>query len=295
MLSSRHSFRLVSYREIEKVSSDLVLEKTYQNGEINQVSDVENNDVEIDAKKRSFLKMLGVVGVGAIATSLVPKRADALVFGSTPTSNTVGVKNAANVRVNPALEDGGNLASIKTNTDNLAGIKTDTANLVNIETNTDNLSAIKTAVESSVTTEGFIKTNTDTLVTNSNKFTFESGSLKVVSSSGSGGYEIVGIKDSLDTRINPVQDDTVILLRRMVKIMESQATVDAANRQRITIDAMGALTSMPVTIGAGAAAIGSVVFGATASVNIAGQNQQMYQDPARNAFANGIRQNLIFS
>jgi hypothetical protein len=81
----------------------------------------------------------------------------------------------------------------------------------------------------------------------------------------------------------------------MVKIMESQATVDAANRQRITIDAMGALTSMPVTIGAGAAAIGSVVFGATASVNIAGQNQQMYQDPARNAFANGIRQNLIFS
>jgi hypothetical protein len=29
-------------------------------------------------------------------------------------------------------------------------------------------------------------------------------------------------------------------------------------------------------------------------VTLAGQNQQMFQDVARNAYANGIRQNLIF-
>jgi hypothetical protein len=84
--------------------------------------------------------------------------------------------------------------------------------------------------------------------------------------------------------------------------MESQAVVDSGNRQRITLDSIGTntavTTTVPVsgtvtatvagaTLAAGSATIGSVL--------IAGQNQQMFQDVARNTYANGIRQNLIFS
>ena len=76
-------------------------------------------EVAAENKKREFLKIAGVVGLGAAATFLGAKKAEALVFGSTPASNVVGVKDAANARINPAKEDG-NLATIKTNTDGLA-------------------------------------------------------------------------------------------------------------------------------------------------------------------------------
>jgi hypothetical protein len=71
-----------------------------------------------DDKKRTFLKVAGVAGAGLIASQLVPKKADALILGSTPSSSVVGVKDAGNTRINPAKEDG-NLATIKTNTDTL--------------------------------------------------------------------------------------------------------------------------------------------------------------------------------
>jgi hypothetical protein len=89
----------------------------------------------------------------------------------------------------------------------------------------------------------------------------------------------------------------------MVKIMESQATVDSGNRQRITLDSLGTgtaiTTTVPisgaVTITSGTVTTVSTVTNVSAVGTIAGQNQQMYQDVARNAYANGIRQNLIFS
>lgn len=55
-----------------------------------------------DNKKRLFLKFLGVAGLGLVGSMLLPKRADAYVFGSTPTSNVVGVKNESDLRINPA-------------------------------------------------------------------------------------------------------------------------------------------------------------------------------------------------
>lgn len=59
----------------------------------------------VDDKKRSFLKLAGVIGAGALAVSLIPKKAEALVFGGTPSANVVGVKNASNSRINPATDE----------------------------------------------------------------------------------------------------------------------------------------------------------------------------------------------
>lgn len=61
--------------------------------------------VQENTKKRLFLKLLGVAGLGFVGTLVFPKRADAYVFGSTPSSNVVGVKNVANAKINPATED----------------------------------------------------------------------------------------------------------------------------------------------------------------------------------------------
>lgn len=58
-----------------------------------------------DSSRRLFLKVLGVAGLGFLGTALLPKRASALVFGGTPASNVVGVKSAANARINPATEE----------------------------------------------------------------------------------------------------------------------------------------------------------------------------------------------
>lgn len=58
-----------------------------------------------DQQKRVFLRALGVFVLGIFATTLFPKKADALVMGSAPSSSVVGVKNAANARVSPATEE----------------------------------------------------------------------------------------------------------------------------------------------------------------------------------------------
>jgi hypothetical protein len=52
-----------------------------------------------------FLKALGGAVVALAASAALPRKADALVFGSTPASNVVGVKNASNARINPATNE----------------------------------------------------------------------------------------------------------------------------------------------------------------------------------------------
>lgn len=58
-----------------------------------------------DEKKRIFLKLLTVAGMGMIGSFLWPKKADAYVFGSTPSANVVGVKDTSNNKINPATEE----------------------------------------------------------------------------------------------------------------------------------------------------------------------------------------------
>lgn len=58
-----------------------------------------------DEGKRNFLKVAGVVGAGIIASQVSPKKAHALIMGSSPTTGVVGVKDSTNVRINPATEE----------------------------------------------------------------------------------------------------------------------------------------------------------------------------------------------
>ena len=80
-------------------------------------------------------------------------------------------------------------------------------------------------------------------------------------------------------------DDTIVLLRRIVKLLESNAVVDVANRQKIIIDG---------PLPAGANTIGSVTIAATAVTTVAGYNQKQFIDVARAAYGT-LRQQLIFT
>lgn len=89
-------------------------------------------------------------------------------------------------------------------------------------------------------------------------------------------------------------DDQITLLRRILKLMESQAATDAQQRQRVAID---------FALPAGTNSIGNVTTVTTVTTvssvtNIAavnGWNQQMFVDPARTAYNTGIRAQLTFS
>lgn len=253
MIPSKYSFKLLSKAEVNKIS---LLLKT----KINQSSKLKQDSLKVDEgeardKKRTFLKLAGVVGLGAVASLLLPKKAEALVFGSAPTSNVVGSKDASNVRINPAKEDG-NLASIKTNTNPLvvAGgggyIRQDSTDTIAKESG-GNLAAIKT---------------------NLDKFTFDTNNSL-----------IAGLKDTNNTQINPAQDDSIILLRRIVKLMESQAVVDANMRQRVVIDA-GSLTTAGTI---------STVSTLTTLNQLAGVDSRwQIIDWSRQAYNSGMRSNL---
>jgi hypothetical protein len=290
MLNSKHSFKFISRKKITALKDENVVLAVAE-----PVLDTKKEKNAVDANRRMFLKIAGITGLGVAASAFFPKQANAYVAGSTPTSNVVGAKDASNVRINPAKEDG-NLATIKTNTDPFVAsgaggyIRQDSTDTIAKETG-GNLATIATNIPAKG--QAVMAGSTPVVIASDQAAIPVTGSFSIAS---------VGINDSKDNRINPAQDDSVILLRRIVKLMESQAVVDSGNRQRITLDSIGTntavTTTVPVsgtvtatvagaTLAAGSATIGSVL--------IAGQNQQMFQDVARNTYANGIRQNLIFS
>ena len=58
-----------------------------------------------DQSKRNFLKAASIAGAGIIVSQLSPKKAQALIMGSSPTTGVVGVKDSTNARINPATEE----------------------------------------------------------------------------------------------------------------------------------------------------------------------------------------------
>lgn len=85
----------------------------------------------------------------------------------------------------------------------------------------------------------------------------------------------------------PATDEALVLLRRIAQSLIPLATQDANQRQRVTVDAL-----------AGGLTLGTVSTVSTVSnvATLAGVDPRyQFIDAARNAYANGIRQNLIFS
>lgn len=81
-------------------------------------------------------------------------------------------------------------------------------------------------------------------------------------------------------------DDTILLLRRILKIAESLSNVDAGGRQRIVLDSIAAgLTLAAVTTVSTVSNVGT----------ISGVDHRQFIDQSRIAYNTGIRQNLIFS
>ena len=107
----------------------------------------------------------------------------------------------------------------------------------------------------------------------------------------------------------PASEDSHTLLRRLVKLLESSAVVDVANRQRIAVE-----TIAGTTLGASVTGLSSGAGVATTNYPTAAAPQnyastsywlpvwtgpvdQRYQiiDAARTSYATGIRANLAFS
>lgn len=95
-----------------------------------------------------------------------------------------------------------------------------------------------------------------------------------------------------DTEFVPASDDSLILLRRIVQLLSPLATQDGNQRQRVTIDAItSGLTLSTITTVSTVSTVSTVT-----NIGAFGGVDPRYQfiDAARNAYANGIRQNLIF-
>jgi hypothetical protein len=119
------------------------------------------------------------------------------------------------------------------------------------------------------------------------------------------------ILNASGTTINPATDETVLLLRRMVQLLTPIATQDTNQRQRISLDAapvavtvaQSTATQLNANVSqATASNLNATVVQATAAnlntnIGSIGSVDPRFQfvDTARNAFANGIRQNLNFS
>lgn len=116
------------------------------------------------------------------------------------------------------------------------------------------------------------------------------------------------IANSANAVIDPASEESVILLRRIVKLLEVSSTSDFRLRQKVVLEAIGTNTGVPTeinatlpvttTLPAATTNIGQVVVGfggqATAAANIIDSRFSMI-DTARNAYALGIRSNLIWS
>ena len=295
LLPMKYSFRLTTKRSIERSIA--------REARIAASPDkiVEVDGVSIDTDRRAFLKLAGIAGLGVVASQMLPGKASAYVMGSTPTSNVVGVKDSSNTRIDPAKE-GGNLATIATNTTKIGTLTFDGSNNLLVNAATGFSSQLENA-SGTIINPAKEDGNLATVATNTaniGNMTFSGGAL--VTTSSGGGASIVGVKDVMSIQINPASDDSILYLRRLVKLMESQATVDTANRQKITIDSItGSLTLSTITTVSTVTAVTGITNALPAGTNALGSvtgigsldARQWYQDVAHTAYATATRMNLV--
>lgn len=96
-------------------------------------------------------------------------------------------------------------------------------------------------------------------------------------------FEKANSVDAKGNIINPAQDEQIMLLRRIAKVLESTAATDSAMRQRITVDSVTSGTTIGLVSGTG--------------VNIgtlANMDNRQFIDISRNTYANCIRNKITF-
>jgi hypothetical protein len=102
------------------------------------------------------------------------------------------------------------------------------------------------------------------------------------------------ITNEKDVVVNPASEESIVLLRRIAKTLESQAAADPQQRQRVVLDATATVAIAATQTLTTVTTVGTV----TSMTNLAslnGWNQQMFADPARHAYNSGIRSQLTFS
>jgi hypothetical protein len=75
-------------------------------------------------------------------------------------------------------------------------------------------------------------------------------------------------------------EESLVLLRRIAKLLESNSTVDSANRQKVAIEGTSTITTVSTLSNIS---------------NIANMDQRQFIDISRNTYANCIRSKLNFS
>ncbi len=210
-----------------------------------------------DQRRRLFLKALGVIGLGAVGATMFPRRAKALAFGGAPVANKVRLMDSNNNQINPATD--ATLATVKTNFDNLktktSDIITNTANII---TNVANIPALSHYGSMASSTPVTIADDQTTVPVH--------------------GYGIF-----TPATLTATDDDSLWYLRKITKQLESLNTIDSTGkRKRVVVDSSTDMDLATATTGG-------------VQTSTAGYGMQMYQDIARNEFANSIRKKLIFS
>ena len=168
-------------------------------------------------------------------------------------------KNLNNAKINPATED--TLVQIKNNT---ADIVTKTATL---ETNTANFA----------TNSASLIGNTTNILPRKQASMANSMSVAIANNQTVNVFGEMKFDTSKTMTANAV--DPLFYLRKIVKQLESRATMDASKRQRIYVDGtsgINILSTTPIT-------------------TIAGYDQKMNQYTARDLYARNIRTRLKFS
>jgi hypothetical protein len=236
----------------------------------NQNKNVSEKPNKVSSAKRSFLKMAGMVGLGVAGSLMLPKKADALVFGSTPASNVVGVKDSANLRIDPAKETGGNLATVKTNTDPLVApaaggyVRQDSTGTIAKETG-GNLAGIRTTTD---------------------KLTFDSSNQLLTAS---------GMSDAGAASIgSAVNDQSIWMLRKIITLLKPLGMTTGSQSNRLSID-VNAITTLPTLGTVTTVTTVTTVSSITNLANIGNVNAfSLMKDTSRNAYANGIRGQISF-
>ncbi len=217
-------------------------------------------------------------------------------------------KNKSGIRINPAKEE--TLASIKSQTDLLTSDLSSDNGVIpnNIKANVA-AGSFKTKNSSGTNIDPATQATLASVQAQISSLTFDSKSAIVTSgiapALNAGG---VKVKDITATNVNPATDESTYLWSRMVKMMESKGTVDANRMKRISVDSFGTDNITGVGGSTSVGVSGGIVplvtiandfsqnlTGLYTSTSFVGYNDQMYQDIARNAYAQGIRSKLNFS